>query len=428
MIELRLSNHYYRRILIIAVLAAAVLFGAVKAYTTIAFAGSTTLAAGERVVTIHDGSTRQGIVTSATTLRQVLQQAHITLNKGDITEPGLDDPLVASSYEANIYRARPVVVQDGAKSIRIITAYRTVKQIAQQAGVPLNYADTAEIKPAVDIASVGAAEIMVINRATPVSFVFYGKTIQTSTRATTVGGLLKEHKITPAQDDTVVPALNAPIVPGMTIELWRNGKQTVTVDESINFTTRQVLDANHNPGYKVVQTPGQMGSRTVTYDVEMRNGKEISRTETNEIVTKQPVEQVVVIGVKGAYTTPSENESITWSYLMSKGLSREQTAGIMGNLMQEHGFQTSGDGLAQWTGSRKANLEAMFPDTYRTIQSQLDYMWYELSGPYSNTLALVRAQTTVQGAEEAFQNHYEGCGICVQDRRIQFAFNILASH
>lgn len=297
MIEIRVITHHHRRILIAAVLFLA-LAAIVKLCTTAAFATDAQLSADERVVTVHDGGDQTGLVTSAKTLREVLQQAHIAVNSNDITEPSLDEPLVASSYEANIYRARPVVVQDGAKSVRIVTAYRTVKQIAKQAGMPLNDADVATMKPVTDIATEGVAEVMAIDRATPITFVFYGKVIQTSTRAKTVEDLLKERKVTYSKDDTVNPGLKGAIVAGATIELWRNGKQTVNVDEDVAFTTRQVRDANHDQGYKEVQTPGENGKRTVTYEIEMRNGIEVGRVETNAITTKAAVEQVEIIGTK----------------------------------------------------------------------------------------------------------------------------------
>lgn len=427
MIEIRLATNHYKRIIIAAILFVA-LAGVIKVCTNAAFAADAQVNAGERVFTIHDGDSQTGLITSAVTLREVLRQARITVNQNDITEPSLDEPLVASSYEANIYRARPVVIKDGAKSVRIVTAYRTARQITKQAGIVLNDADTAELKPVVDIDTYGVSEVLAIDRATPITFVFYGKKLQTSTRATTVEALLAERKIAMSKDDTVKPGLATPITAGMTIELWRNGKQMVTIDEDIAFTARQVRDVNRERGYKEVQTKGETGKRTVTYEIEVRDGKEVARKETNSITTKQPVEQVEIIGVKGMYTTPSENESITWDYLVSKGLTREQTAGVMGNLQQEHGFQTSGDGLAQWTGSRKARLQSMYPDTYMTIQSQLDYLWYELSGPYAKVLATIKAQTTVDGAVTVFQNQYERCSVCVESRRIQYAYNILASH
>lgn len=70
----------------------------------------------------------------------------------------------------------------------------------------------------------------------------------------------------------------------------------------------------------------------------------------------------------------------------------------------------------------------MFPDSYSTIQSQLDYLWYELSGPYAKVLAAIQSQTTVEGAVVVFQNQYERCSVCAESMRVQYAYNILASH
>lgn len=426
MIELKVAKNYYKYI--VAALAVLVLATIIKVTTSVVYAASQAKPANEKILTIHDAGTEKGLVTNASTLRDALAQAGVRLDSKDITEPGLDEPLVASSYEVNIYRARPVVVKDGAATMRMITAHRTGKQIAKQAGIELYDADKATLSPAKDIIHDGAAEVLTIDRATRLTFVFYGKTLQTSTRATTVGGMLAEKDIKMASVDTVTPAADTVISSGMTIQLWRNGTQVVTVDEDIEFSTRQIKDADRDRSYKEIQAKGENGKRTVTYEIEMRDGAEVSRKQTNTITTKEAVEQVEVVGVKGMYTTPSENESISWSFLLSKGLSREQAAGIMGNLMQEHKFNTSGDGLAQWTGSRQARLRSMYPDTYMTIQSQLDYLWYELTGPYAGVLSSIKATNSVDESVRIFQNKFEKCGICAEDLRIKYAYNILASH
>ncbi len=308
MIEIRSATHHYKRIIVAAGLFIT-LVCIVAWHTASAFAAGNRINDGERVVTVHDSGEQIGLVTNATTLRGALEQAGISINQNDITEPSLDEPLVASSYEANIYRSRPVVVKDGAKSVRVVTAYRTAKQITNQAGITLNDADIAELKPVTDFAAEGVAEILAIDRATPINFVFYGKTVQTSTRAVTVGELLKERKISASKDDVVKPELSAPIQAGMTVELWRNGKQVVTADEEIAFGTRQVKDADHDSGYHEIQTKGENGKRTVTYEIEMRNGAEVGRKETNSIITKQAVEQVEIVGAKvvaGAGLTKSK--------------------------------------------------------------------------------------------------------------------------
>lgn len=300
MIELKVAkNHYKYLIAAFLILALAAI---IRVTTSVVYAADKANPVSERIVTIHDAGTEKGIATNANTLREVLKQADIRIDPKDMTEPGLDEPLVASSYEANIYRARPVAIKDGATTTRIITAYRTGKQIAKQANIELLDADKAELSPAKDIITDGAAEVLTIDRATRVTFVFYGKTLQTSTRATTVGGMLSEKDIKMADTDTIAPGLDAKISAGLAIQLWRNGKQVVTVDEDVAFKTRTVKDANRDASFKEVQTPGEAGRRTVTYEIEMRDGVEVARKEISSVVTKEAVEQVEIVGAKNNYS------------------------------------------------------------------------------------------------------------------------------
>ena len=65
----------------------------------------------ERLVMIHDRGEDRGVITKASTLRDVFKEADISLDKNDIVEPGLDEELVTNSYQVNVYRARPVVIR-----------------------------------------------------------------------------------------------------------------------------------------------------------------------------------------------------------------------------------------------------------------------------------------------------------------------------
>lgn len=391
-----------------------------------AHAESAVQSAEQHIITLHDDGKEKGFITKADTLREALKDANIPVDANDRTEPGLDEALVAASYEVNIYRARMVIVRDGENETKIITAYRTGKQIAEQAGLSVQQEDILALTQSTDIITDGAAEVLTITRATPVTFNFYGSVMQAYTQSKTVGAMLRERGITMTAADGISPATTAQITAGMTIRLWRDGTQTITQDEDIQFETEQIRDANRERGYKEVKTAGVNGRRTVTYEVTTENGVEVKRTEINSNVLTQPVKQVEIIGAKGMFTTPSENESIAWSFLISQGFSREQAAGIMGNLKQEHGFRTDGDGIAQWTGGRKAALMAL-PDPYN-IYTQLEFMMSELNGRYSGAKNAILASTTVDKATTEFQNRYEGCGKCMEDRRIQYAYDILASH
>jgi len=261
-------------------------------------AQSPTPAAGERLITLHDNGIDKGILTKATTLRQALQEASVPVDPNDLIEPGLDEALIASNYEVNIYRARPVTVVDGAIRQKVMSPYQTAKQITQHAGIVLQDEDLASFDANTDMVSEGAGLQLTITRATPFTLVLYGTKTPAFTQAKTVNEMLQQKHIAIAADDTLSVAKDAVIQPGMTIELWRNGKQTGTQEQDIAFPTEKIQDADKPVGYRQVKTPGVLGKKLVTYEIEMKNGQEVSRKEIQSVVTKAPEKQVEVIGVK----------------------------------------------------------------------------------------------------------------------------------
>lgn len=383
---------------------------------------------GGRLITIHDRGTETTILSKGETIADALVEAGVTLDRNDTVEPASDEQLVASEYQVNIYRARPVIVIDGLTKQKVITPYQTASQIAKSAGIVLYEEDTATLSRTDDIVSEGAGLRLTIDRATLFSFTLYGKTSDARSQGETVGEMLSVKGITLGKDDRVAPSLSTALTAGLPVRVWREGKQTITVEEPVNFVTTQIQDGDQYVGYSAVKTPGQIGARSVTYEVDIQDGQEVGRREIASITTKEPVTQIDIVGAKyrGAYTTPSENEIISWNFFIANGFSREQTAGIMGNLMQEHRFNTTGDGLAQWTGGRKAALMAR-PDPYN-IYTQLQFLMDELNGGYSRVRDQILATNSVVESVQIFQNKFEKCGICVEDKRIQYAYNILASH
>ncbi len=263
-----------------------------------ASAESAMISNGERLITLHDDGKERGILTRATTLRQALQEANVPIDANDLIEPGLDEQLVASNYDANIYRARPVVVVDGTVRQKVMSPYQTAKQIAFHAGITLQDEDTADLKANTDILRDGAGIQMNIDRATPFTLVLYGTKTTAYTQAKTVGEMLESKKITIAPEDTLSVAKEMPISANMVVELWRNGKQTATEERDEPFAIEKIKDADREVGYRQVKTPGTLGKRTVTYEIEMRDGKEIARREIQSVITKEPTKQVEIVGAK----------------------------------------------------------------------------------------------------------------------------------
>jgi uncharacterized protein YabE (DUF348 family) len=254
-----------------------------------------------RLITIHDRGTEQVILTSATTVADALKEAGIQLDSSDSVEPALSQKLVAKEYNVNIYRARPVIVIDGDTKQKIITSYQTPEQIAKSAGITLYPEDKTTLASTDDIIAEGAGLKLTITRATPFSLTLYGQTTIARAQAKTVGDMLKEKNITLASVDRVSPTVSTPLTSGLLVRVWREGKQTITADEPVAFTTNKIQDGDQPVGYDSLQTVGVNGSRSVTYQVTIQDGREVGRSEIASITTLQPVQQVEVIGVKSRF-------------------------------------------------------------------------------------------------------------------------------
>lgn len=100
-------------------------------------------------------------------------------------------------------------------------------------------------------------------------------------------------------------------------------------------------------------------------------------------------------------------------YFVNKGLTREQAAGLIGNLMRESGMNIAATnpnsgayGLGQWLGNRKTRLFRRY-GYHPTFEQQLDYVWDELNTSHRRGLQMLRASKTVNDAARNAFGYYE---------------------
>ena len=340
----RLSHRIYPRTVVLIAVICAILAIFSIIFTHRAFAADQQAATpeGAKLLTVFDRGKERGIMTAGTTIGEALEQAGIIVGQNDLVEPALDEKLVARSYSVNIYRARPVTIIDGAVSQRILTPYQTSRQIVEDAGMTLQDEDKTTVEPVTDMTTSGAGLQVVIDRATPFTLVLYGKTTQAYTQAATVEDMLREKGITLASNDSLSVNRQTAITAGMTVELWRNGKQTVTVEEEVAFPIEKVQDADRPVGFHEVKTPGEKGKRTVSYEVVMRNGVEESRKEIQSVTTKEPKKQVEIVGAKPKVpTNPSENAQLGHEMMLAYGFGEDQWSCLYNLWMKESGWRVN---------------------------------------------------------------------------------------
>lgn len=253
---------------------------------------------GQRLLSVHDEGVDKGLLTRATTLREAFREAHITIDPNDRVEPELDDKLEANNYEVNIYRARPVTIIDGATQLKVMSPYRTAKQITNEAGITLHDEDITQITANTDVVGQGMGVRLTIARATEFTLGLYGKKTTAYTQAKTVGEMLKEKGITLGKNDTISVPVEAPMKAGLKVAIWRNGAQTVTEEQPIAFATQKILDMDHAIGYHQIKTKGLAGIRLITYEVVMKDGKGVGRKQIQNVVSAQPKAQVELVGNK----------------------------------------------------------------------------------------------------------------------------------
>ena len=247
---------------------------------------------------MYDRGEKVSFLSDAKTLKAAMDENNVYIDPQDTVEPSLDEELVAPEYKVNIYRARPVVVVDGTTRVKVVSPFQTAQRIADDAGITLFKEDITTLSRSGDYVGDGAGLELTIDRATPITLDLYGRVMPVRTQGSTVAAMLAEKKIQLGAQERVSVDLSTPIIAGMEVRVWREGRQVLTLDEPIAFGTERIFDADRPVGYREVSQPGADGVRSVTYEVDIREGVELDRKQINQIVTKEPTAQVETIGIK----------------------------------------------------------------------------------------------------------------------------------
>ena len=311
----------------------------------------------KRLVTIYDDGTERTILTHADTVAGALKDAGITTEKADVVEPKLDAKLTDSSTNINIYRARPIVVVDGTRQIRVVTAAQSDADIVKAAGLKLDPADKTNLTRVNDVlASGGAGLQLVITRAKTVHLTLYGNNLTLKTQAKTVADLLDEKKIKLAPSDFISVETGTTITDNMNLEIWREGEQTVTTEEDVPFTTQTINDPTLDKSVRQVKTAGVNGKRSVTYEINMKNGQEVSRQEIQSVDISAPVTEVVIVGSKPA--GPAYNPNGTHEdWMRAAGIAPENFAYVDYIVSHESGWNPN----SRNAGSGACGLPQAYP-------------------------------------------------------------------
>lgn len=257
--------------------------------------GTQTLAPTDsHVAIISYDKQQQTIPTKAPNVGELLKRLNIKLYDGDIVEPTADTPIVEDNFRVNVYRARPVVIDDEGHKTLAYSAATTSRSIAQQAGITV-YAEDNIVKTLPDsiLRSNTVGEEVVIDRATPVYLNLYGASLPVRTHAKTIKALLDDKKVILAEGETVQPDLNTALQPNQVVFVNKKDVRVETVTEDIAPSTQTIEDNSLSFGTTVVRQQGAPGKQIIVYQINITNG---SKNKLQEVIVQQPVPRIVARG------------------------------------------------------------------------------------------------------------------------------------
>jgi len=144
----------------------------------------------------------------------------------------------------------------------------------------------------------------------------------------------------------------------------------------------------------------------------------------------------------GSFTGNNIKDAFLYFMDAGRGLTAIQSAGIVGNLIQESGVNPRsnqaggpGMGIAQWSeGGRWEALKKWVAENNKgdiySLGAQLDFLWHEMEdvAPWNETLPAIKDDTTVEQSTTTFEEKFEKAGIPNMPRRIQNAKNVLKEY
>ena len=133
--------------------------------------------------------------------------------------------------------------------------------------------------------------------------------------------------------------------------------------------------------------------------------------------------------------------STAFNFFVSKGLTEEQSAGVVGNLIAESnlnpgiaGLEKGGyyaHGIAQWGRPRWSSLKSWAAKSgydANDLVTQLGYVWVELNSIPAFGLSQLRSASDVNQAALIFEKMYERPAAGSSARRVELARNVFNTY
>lgn len=189
---------------------------------------------------------------------------------------------------------KTVVIELEEETITTNTFKSTVGEVLNEAGIAVEPGDL--VKPDLDTKLSNNQTIQVF-KVFPIAVLADGKEIALSTTTATVEEVLGLAGVTLGPQDRVTPEINTVLTEAANIEVVRVVQKTIHQDVGIPAGVEKVNDATLERGITRTIGKGSPGVERKTILVCYENDKEVSREVVKSEVIKSPVNKVIATGV-----------------------------------------------------------------------------------------------------------------------------------
>lgn len=254
-----------------------------------------------RTITIIDGQNTLTVSTNETTPLAILSEAGITAQPVDRVfvngiPYGLDEPIsLDGNWYLQLRRAVDVtlITLQGEQAIQ--TSALTIGDFLKENGISAGAND--EVHPPLTTPVTDSLTITYFP-AQDLTITSGESVINIRSSARTVGEALAEAGIPLMGLDISVPAENAPLPVDGQIKVTRVTESISVELQSIPFSTEETESEDVDFGQQEVLQTGENGVAMVRTRIRYEDGVEVSRTEEDKTILKEPVTQVVAKGSK----------------------------------------------------------------------------------------------------------------------------------
>ncbi|WP_378951244.1 3D domain-containing protein [Pelosinus sp. sgz500959] len=180
----------------------------------------------------------------------------------------------------------------------ISTLHSKPEDVLVQAGVKLGPKDEYRLSTAKLVNDT----VISVQRAVPVTIAYQGKTEVVLTAKRTVGELAESLGVN-KPDLKLIPSEQAKVEPNMHIQVVTLTEKVVESQVPERFTIIHQPDSTLEKGVERIVAEGEDGTKKVTSRLQFADGVEVSAQPISEVITEQPKPRIIHVGTRDTVET-----------------------------------------------------------------------------------------------------------------------------